>query len=101
MKKLVLSVVFTIGFGVYSFATNKIDIQLDNKQKDETPIKKKKIERYDFSFNLFRFVKPLPAKQENDSTKTSEEYLKHKNKSNETTYHQEKPLNFFMFSYAS
>ena len=99
MKKLVLSVVFTIGFGVYSFATNKIEIQLDNQQKEEIPTPKKKIERYDFS--LFKFVKPLPKKELKDSTKTSEEYLKRKNQSNETTHHQEKPLSFFMFSYAS
>lgn len=74
MKKLVLSAVFTIGFCVFGFATNKIESQLDNHQKEENPTQKKKVERYDFS--LFKFVKPLPKKQENDSTKTSEELIK-------------------------
>ena len=99
MKKLVLSTAFTIGFCVYGFATNKVEIQLDHQQKEETTTQKKKVERYDFS--LFKFVKPLPKKVEKDSTKISEELLKRKGQLNETTYHQEKPLTFFMFSYAS
>lgn len=99
MKKLLLSATLTIGFGIYGFSTNKIEIQLDNGQKEETPAPKKKIERYDFS--LFKFVKPLPIKVEQDSTKISDEALKRKNQSNETTHHQEKPLDFFTFSYAS
>tara|TARA_R110002111_G_scaffold138717_1_gene204555 strand:+ start:135 stop:434 length:300 start_codon:yes stop_codon:yes gene_type:complete len=99
MKKLILSAICTIGFCVYGFATNKVAIQLDHQQKEETSSQKKKVERYDFS--LFKFIKPLPKKQENDSSKTSEELLKGKNQLNETTYHQEKPLDFFIFSYAS
>ena len=96
MKKLVLSAVFTVGFCVFGFATNKIEIQIDNQQKEETPTQKKKIERYDFS--LFKSVKPLPKKQEKDSTKTSEELIRGKSQKLETAYHQEKPLAFLMFS---
>tara|TARA_B110000503_G_scaffold142743_1_gene240701 strand:- start:3681 stop:3980 length:300 start_codon:yes stop_codon:yes gene_type:complete len=99
MKKLILSAICTIGFCVYGFATNKVKIQLDHWQKEGTPAQKKKVKHYDFS--LFKFVKPLPKKEEKDSTKTSEELLKGKNQMNETTYHQEKPLTFFIFSYAS
>ena len=43
MKKLVLSAIFTVGFCVFGFATNKIEIQIDNQQKEETPTQKKKI----------------------------------------------------------
>ncbi|MFT6165524.1 MAG: hypothetical protein ACJASF_000203 [Vicingaceae bacterium] len=99
MKKLILSAVCTIGFCVYGFATNKVEIRLNHPQKENTPTQKKKVERYDFS--LFKFVKPLPKNKEKNSTKTSEELLKGKNQMNETTYHQEKPLTFFIFSYAS
>tara|TARA_B110000046_G_scaffold137350_1_gene143644 strand:- start:12742 stop:13032 length:291 start_codon:yes stop_codon:yes gene_type:complete len=96
MKKLVLSAVFIIGFCIYGFTTNKAEIQLDNFQKEKIQTQKKKVESYDFS--LFKFVKPLPKRQEKDSTKTSEELLKGKTQKFETAYHQEKPLTFFMFS---
>ena len=97
MKKLVLSAVFTIGFCVYGFATDKIEIQTQISQKEDPQEEpKKKVIRYDFS--LFKFVKPLPRKTELDSTKISEESLKRKASNESTTYHQEKPLSFFMFS---
>jgi hypothetical protein len=99
MKKLVLSAIFTVGFCIYGVASNRAEIQTDNTQKEENPAPKKKVEHYNIS--LFKFVKPLPQKQEKDSTKTSEELINGKKRSNETTYHQEKPLDFFIFSYAS
>lgn len=100
MKKLVLSTLFTVGFCVYGFATDKIEIQTQIPQKEvpqEEP--KKKVVRYDYS--LFKFVKPITRKTKLDSTKISEELLRRKASGEATTYHQEKPLTFFMFSYAS
>ena len=42
MKKLILSALLFIGFGVYGFATNKIEVQLKQTQKEEQPETKKK-----------------------------------------------------------
>ena len=65
MKKVILSALFTIGFGIYGFATNKIEIQLDNYQKEESPAVMKKTESYDYC--LFKF-KLVPLK--NSETET-------------------------------
>lgn len=99
MKKVILSALFTIGFGIYGFATNKIEIQLDNYQKEETPTVKKKTESYDYC--LFKFMLVPLKKTETDTLKKKEDQLKKKMPSEETAHHQEKPLDFFMFSYAS
>lgn len=99
MKKLILSALLFIGFGVYGFATNKIEVQLKQTQKEEQPETKKKVERYDYC--LFKFMDLLPKKIEKDSTQLSEQFLQRKALNEEATHHQEKPLDFFMLSYAS
>jgi hypothetical protein len=101
MKKIILSVAFTIGFGVYGFSTNKILVQTQGEKErvEVTPSPRKIIPRYDFS--LFKFAKPLAHVIPKDSNKISGSILKHKSLTDETTYHQEKPLSFFTFSYAS
>ena len=43
----------------------------------------------------------LPKKVEKDSSQISDQLLQRKELKEETTHHQEKPLDFFMFSYAS
>ena len=99
MKKLILSALLFIGFGVYGFATNKIEVQLKQTQKEEQPETKKKVDRYDYC--LFKFMDLLPKKIEKDTTQVSEQLFQRKELTEETTHHQEKPLDFFMFSYAS
>ena len=99
MKKLILSALLFIGFGVYGFATNKIEVQLKQTQKEEQPETKKKVERYDYC--LFKFMDLLPKKVEKDSSQISDVLLRRKELKEETTHYQEKPLDFFMFSYAS
>jgi len=101
MKKIILSVAFTIGFGVYGFSNNKILIQTQGEQKstETAAATKKNIPRYDFS--LFKFVKPLPHIIQEGSNKISRNTYRFRNVTDETTYHQEKPLSFFTFSYAS
>ncbi|MBL4710522.1 MAG: hypothetical protein JKY48_19005 [Flavobacteriales bacterium] len=97
MKKLVLSCILTIGFAIYGFATNKVEIQTQTPPKEIKKNSKKETKHYDFS--LFKFIKSYSRQaQEKDSTNASENQAPTIKAKNATTYHYERPLDFFKFS---
>lgn len=96
MKKVVLTFTLFIGFGVYGFATNKIEIKLEQGQKQKNA-KNEKTEKYDFS--LFKFIRTQAIKNpEADSIRRNEETKVLIDSDDDTTSHYVKPLDFFRFS---
>ncbi len=99
MKKLVLSFILGIGFGVYSYAASKQVTTIQEPQKKESS-KKKKVERYDFS--LFKFVTPSFNKSKTDSLTAPIHKKERSNLKDDTTYlfsnRYEKPLRSLMRS---
>ena len=97
MKKVALTVILFAGFGVYGFATNKIEVQVDKVQQEPKGNDKSKVDKYDFS--LFKFLRTQIIKSpETDSTKSKEQSKILENSKDDTTYHYEKPRDFFKFS---
>lgn len=97
MKKVLLSVAFILGFGVYGFATNKI--QIDQGQKDKTE-KTVPGQTQKYNFSLFKFIRTSPTikKEPTDSIKRKEESKKHHFKDETTENNYEKPFSFFRLS---
>lgn len=99
MKKLILSTTFILGFCVYGFATNKIEIDQVQQTKTEKNVKSK-TQKYNFS--LFKFVKSPSAvkKEETDSLKQKKEpnKLPYQFKGETTDNRYVKPLSFFRLS---
>ena len=99
MKKVFLSVVFILGFGIYAFATDKVQIDQEQQNKTEKTISDK-TQKYNFS--LFRFIRTNPTikKEPSDSLKRKEESRKipYQFKGETTHNNYEKPFIFFRLS---
>lgn len=96
MKKALFSFALIICCYGYGFATNKINIQVQQQDSKVKAESKKKVERYDFS--LFKFLTPKKTTIKKDTTNLSKEQINNHRLDEKTTFHQEKPLVFFKFS---
>ena len=99
MKKVILSTTLLLGFCVYGFASNKIEIDQTQQTQTEKTVKAKP-QKYNFS--LFKFIRTTPTlkKQATDSTKSKEEVrkLQPQFKGETTDISYEKPFSFFKLS---